>query len=250
MTDHAPDLSLIVPVYNEAGSIEAVIAEIFEKIGAHHRLDLIVVDDGSSDGTSAQLDQMATERAGMRVLHHEKRSGKSAALRTGFVAAQALWVATMDGDGQDDPQSVLDMVRAVDLSRVERVGLVAGIRQNRQDTGSRKWASRFANGLRQRLLRDDCPDTACGLKVMPRDVFLALPFFDALHRYFPALIKHLGFETVHVPVTNRPRTSGVSKYSNLGRAAAGIVDLMGVVWLMRRTSIPQRTAILTPPTAD
>ncbi len=250
VTDTSPDLTVVVPVFNEAGSIENVIAEVLDVIGGKHRLELIVVDDGSNDGTASVIDSLAEGEPRLRALHHFKRSGKSAALRSGIVAARSLWIATMDGDGQDDPQSVLDMVDAVDLKRIDAVGLVAGIRQNRNDGASRKWASRFANGLRQRLLRDDCPDTACGLKVIPRDVFLALPFFDALHRYLPALVKHLGFETRHVAVVNRPRSSGTSKYSNLGRAAAGVVDLMGVAWLMRRTSVPEKTVVLTTASAD
>jgi dolichol-phosphate mannosyltransferase len=144
-----------------------------------------------------------------------------------MLQARAIWVATMDGDGQDDPRSVVDMAKAVDLSTVGEVGLVAGNRTNRTDGANRKFASRFANGLRRSLLNDDCPDTACGLKLIVRDVFLAMPFFDALHRYLPALTRHLGYDIVNVPVVNRARTAGASKYTNLGRAAAGPVRSAG-----------------------
>jgi len=133
---------------------------------------------------------------------------------------------------------------AVDLTTVGEAGLVAGCRTNRTDGANRKWASRFANGLRRSLLNDDCPDTACGLKLIPRDVFLVLPFFDALHRYLPALTGHLGFRTICVDVENRPRAAGASKYTNLGRAAAGLFDLLGVIWLMRRTHTPGRELLL------
>ena len=151
----------------------------------------------------------------------------------------------MDGDGQNDPADIVNMTKSVDLSKVERVGLVAGIRRKRNDGASRKTASKLANALRRSLLHDDCPDTACGLKLIPRDLFLALPFFDALHRYLPALVRHFGFETVCVSVDDRPRGAGTSKYSNIGRAAAGLVDLIGVMWLMRRTTLPPEHRLLS-----
>lgn len=157
-----------------------------------------------------------------------------------MLQARSYWVATMDADGQDDPAAILDMAAAIDLATTGETGLVAGCRTNRTDGGSRKIASRFANGLRRSLLNDSCPDTGCGLKLIQRDVFLAMPFFDALHRYLPAMTGHLGWKTVNVPVVNRPRTAGQSKYTNIGRAFAGFFDLMGVVWLMRRTTVPDR----------
>lgn len=242
-----PRLSVVVPVYNEAAVIRDVAAEALEALAPLGPIELIIVDDGSDDAAADALADLARATPHMRVIRHPRRSGKSAALRTGVVAARAVWVGTMDGDGQDDPRDLLAMAQTVDLSRVETVGLVGGVRQNRTDGGSRKLASRLANGLRRSLLKDDCPDTACGLKLIPRDVFRAIPFFDAVHRYLPAFTRHLGFETRYVPVTNRPRTAGVSKYSNLGRAAAGLFDLMGVVWLMRRGHTPGAPLLLTAP---
>lgn len=244
-TQPASGLTIVVPAYNEAGSIQDVIQEALEVF--HSGLEsfqIIVVDDGSEDNTAAALADLSRQEDRLTVIRHPNRSGKSAALRTGMLAARTLWVATMDGDGQDDPRSILDMVKHIDLSKVDKVGVVAANRTNRTDGDSRKFASRLANGLRQWALNDDCPDTACGLKVIPRDLFLVLPFFDALHRYLPALTKHLGYETINVPVVNRPRSSGVSKYSNIGRALAGLFDLMGVVWVMRRTHIPSADFIL------
>jgi dolichol-phosphate mannosyltransferase len=241
----APTLSIVIPAFNEAASIETVVREALEVFESGlETFEIIVIDDGSDDDTAGALSVLAREDARVRVILHPNRSGKSAALRTGFLAARARWVATMDGDGQDDPRSVVEMAKAVDLGTVGTVGVVAGCRANRTDGANRKFASRFANGLRRSLLNDDCPDTACGLKILPRDLFLVLPFFDALHRYLPALAGHLGFETVNVTVVNRPRAAGESKYTNLGRAAAGLFDLLGVIWLMRRTHYPAPELLL------
>jgi dolichol-phosphate mannosyltransferase len=241
----APSISIVVPAYNEAESIEGVVREAIEVFeAAFDSFEIIVIDDGSADDTAGALAAMSQVDSRVRVIRHPNRSGKSAALRTGMMAGRALWAATMDGDGQDDPRSVVDMAAAVDLTTVGEVGLVAGCRTNRTDGANRKFASRFANGLRRSLLNDDCPDTACGLKLIVRDLFLALPFFDALHRYLPALARHMGFGIVCVSVVNRARSAGASKYTNLGRAAAGLFDLLGVIWLMRRTHIPSRELVL------
>ena len=235
----APDISIVIPAFNEAEAINGVIDEALEVFAAaFESFEIIVVDDGSADNTAGVLHDHLKDEARVRVILHPRRSGKSAALRTGMLQARAIWAATMDGDGQDDPRSVVDMAKAIDLKGVGEVGLVAGNRTNRTDGANRKFASRFANGLRRSLLNDDCPDTACGLKLIVRDVFLAMPFFDALHRYLPALTRHLGYGIVNVPVVNRARTAGTSKYTNLGRAAAGLFDLLGVIWLMRRTHTP------------
>ena len=210
-----PRLSVVIPAYNEAESITGVVREALGVVAAAEpSVEIVVVDDGSADDTAGVLETLAAEDPRLRVIRHPARSGKSAALRTGMLAARSLLVATMDGDGQDDPRSVVDMAKAVDLGAVGEVGLVAGCRKNRTDGANRKWASRFANGLRRALLNDDCPDTACGLKLIPRDLFLVLPFFDALHRYLPALTGHLGFATLNVPVENRPRAAGQSKYTD------------------------------------
>lgn len=240
-----PILSVVVPVYNEAGNIEAVAREALLKLMALGDFEIIFVNDGSSDETGSLLSQLARQAPAMRAISHSRRSGKSAALRTGFMAARALWVATMDGDGQNDPDDIVAMTKSVDLARIGEVGLVAGIRRTRNDGASRKLASRFANNLRRVLLHDDCPDTACGLKLIPRDLFLAFPFFDSLHRYLPAFARHFGFKAEYVPVNDRPRAAGASKYSNIGRAFAGIWDLLGVMWLLRRTSLSPERRLLS-----
>lgn len=243
--DARPDLSVIIPVYNERENIAPVIEEVLAAI-APHPAELLIIDDGSDDGTGDVVEALAIANPKLRYIQHPNRAGKSAALRTGALNALGRWMATMDGDGQDDPHDMLALTNEIDLSTIGAVGIVGGVRKKRTDGANRKWASRVANNLRKSLLKDNCPDTACGLKLMPRDIFLALPFFDALHRYLPALIQHFGFEARYVPVDNRPRLHGESKYSNLGRAAAGFFDLMGVIWLMRRTHFPSKELLLRP----
>lgn len=247
----APALSIVIPAYEEAESIVQVVEEAMAVFNdAFGDYEIIVVDDGSVDDTAGALAGLAEPEGRVKVVRHARRAGKSAALRSGMLEARAVWVATMDGDGQDDPRSIVDMAKAVDITTIGEVGLVAGCRANRTDGANRKLASRVANALRRSLLNDDCPDTACGLKLIVRDVFLAMPFFDALHRYLPALSRHLGFEVACVEVVNRPRAAGKSKYTNLGRAAAGAFDLLGVIWLMRRTHTPGRDQLLSPATRE
>ena len=246
-----PRLTVLIPALNEAQSIDSVVREARDVItAAIPDTEFLVIDDGSTDGTAEALSGLMAQESRIRLIRHPKRSGKSAALRTGMIAARSIWVATMDGDGQDDPRSILDMVAEIDLDVAGERALVAGWRQNRTDGNSRKFASRFANGLRSSLLNDSCPDTACGLKLVVRDLFLAMPFFDALHRYIPAFSVHLGFSYVSVPVVNRARAAGESKYTNIGRAAAGLFDLMGVVWLMRRTHVPAPELLLGRQSGD
>ena len=247
----APVLSIVIPAFEEAESIAEVVAEavsVFD--AAFESFEIIVVDDGSGDDTAGALTALAGSEPRLKVVRHPRRSGKSAALRTGMIEARAVWAATMDGDGQDDPRSIVDMAGAVDLTTVGDVGVVAGCRTNRTDGANRKFASRLANGLRRALLNDDCPDTACGLKLIVRDVFLVMPFFDALHRYLPAMTRHLGYGVACVDVVNRPRSAGASKYTNFGRAVAGLFDLMGVIWLMRRTHTPGGQLLLRPETRE
>lgn len=240
-----PDLTVVIPVFNEVENIGPVIEEVLAAL-ADRSAELLIVDDGSDDGTGAVVEGMLATNPQLRFVLHPNRAGKSAALRTGALQARGRWMATMDGDGQDDPKDMLALTGEVDLSTIGTVGIVGGVRKQRTDGNNRKYASRFANGLRRSLLKDDCPDTACGLKLLPVDVFLSLPFFDAVHRYLPALVQHFGYEARYVPVDNRPRVHGASKYSNIGRAFAGLFDLMGVIWLMRRTHYPSKELLLRP----
>lgn len=236
-------LSVVIPVCDEEGSIETLLKELLQALGPRYALEVVLVDDGSVDTSPALVEKIAKEDSRVRLIRHAKRSGKSAALRTGMEAAKNLWVATIDGDGENNPADIINMVDEVDLDRVEAVGLVCGIRKRRTAGKNRLIASRIANWIRRNALKDDCPDTACGMKVIPRTLFLAFPFFDGLHRYLPALSKHYGYETRHVMIEDRPRFAGASKYTNFGRAKVGIVDLLGVMWLMRRTSVSRRPTV-------
>lgn len=232
-----PALSVVIPVCDEAESIPVVLRELLSKAGAVYDLDIVVVDDGSVDGSADVVETAAGADPRIRLIRHAARCGKSAALRTGVQAARARWVATIDGDGENDPSDLVAMAGRIDPARIGAVGLVAGNRRRRTAGPARLIASRLANAIRKAALRDDCPDTACGLKVVPRELFLALPYFDSLHRYLPALVRRYGFDVVNVSVDDRPRISGQSKYTNLRRALVGVVDLLGVYWLLRRTSV-------------
>jgi dolichol-phosphate mannosyltransferase len=231
--------SVVVAVYNEADNVTAVTEEILRALAPAEPFELIYVDDGSNDATAERLSALRRTEPSIRVLRHDRRCGKTAALITGVRAAGSPWIVTMDGDGQDSAE---DVPRLLELAwaGTEPFPLVAGIRTRRRDSLSRRFATKFANGLRQLLLHDNCPDTACGLKVFRRDTFLRLPAFEGMHRFLPALFQTFGNPLVCCPVTHRPRLAGQSKYTNLGRAAVGVFDTLGVIWLRRRTRLPQR----------
>jgi dolichol-phosphate mannosyltransferase len=232
-----PVFSVVIAAYNEADNVEAVAAEVLARLTEGPPFELIFVDDGSADATAARLRPLRLSHPEIRLLRHERRCGKTAALVTGTTAARGEWIVTMDGDGQNDPTDLLPMVDLV-RSAPEPSPIVAGIRARRHDAWPRRVATRFANGLRQAILKDSCPDTACGLKAFRRDVFLRLPVFEGMHRFLPALFQMYGHALLCHPVVHRPRLRGKSKYTNLGRAAVGIGDMLGVVWLRRRTCLP------------
>ncbi|MGE0259253.1 MAG: glycosyltransferase family 2 protein [Alphaproteobacteria bacterium] len=230
---------MVVAVFNEADNVAPVTAEIIEAARPLGSFELIYVDDGSDDATPARLRVLRAQHGAIRVLRHDRRCGKTAALITGIGAARAPWIVTMDGDGQDDAAEIPRLLDAA-WAGGEPSPLVAGIRAIRRDRRSRRLATKFANGLRQALLRDGCPDTACGLKAFRRDVFLRLPAFEGMHRFLPALFQTYGHPLVCVPVNHRPRLAGQSKYTNFGRAVVGVADMLGIVWLRRRTRVPGR----------
>ena len=228
--------SIVIAVLNEAENIEPVCAELLIELTPVQPYEVIFVDDGSTDDTAARLQPQCRAHPQFRLLRHDRRCGKTAALRTGVVAARGEWIATMDGDGQNDSADVAAM-----LQHAWQAGgapLVAGVRAQRMDTTSKRFGSRVANRFRQTLLADNCPDTGCGLKAFRRDDFLELPAFEGMHRFLPALFQMYGHPMQLHPVTDRARLAGHSKYSNLGRAAVGIGDLFGVLWLRSRTHIP------------
>ncbi|MEN1929447.1 glycosyltransferase family 2 protein [Luteimonas sp. MJ250] len=228
------ELSIVVPAYNEAGNLPALLDEIDDALrDVDH--EIICVDDASDDGTDAVLAACGATRPHLRVLRHRLRSGQSAALRSGVKAARAEWIATLDGDGQNDPADLPRLLRARAEAGAD-VRLLAGWRVKREDSAGKRWASRFANTLRARLLHDATPDTGCGIKLFEREAFLELPAFDHMHRYLPALMQRAGWRTLSVPVNHRPRLHGRSKYDNLSRALVGISDLRGMLWLLRRSA--------------
>ena len=231
-----PQLSVVIPAFNEEGNIAALLAECVAALRGVVDFEVIFVDDRSRDGTLAVLQAAKANTPELRVIAHETQSGQSTAIRTGVKAARGAWVATLDGDGQNDPADLPRLLAARDAG-APGVKLYAGWRVNRQDTGSKKWASKWANGIRSRLLRDATPDTGCGTKLFERAAFLDLPYFDHMHRYLPALMQRAGWQTTSVPVNHRPRGAGASKYTNLGRAIVGVRDLMGVAWLIKRSKL-------------
>jgi len=231
---NAPQLSVVVPVFNEQDNVGPLVGEILSALRGRIDFEIVYVDDHSRDATLATLQRLRDEVPELRVLHHVNQSGQSTAVRNGVKAARGAWIATLDGDGQNDPADIpklLDERTRTDAN----VKLFAGWRVHRQDSGSKRWASKLANAIRARMLRDDTPDTGCGIKLFEREAFLELPYFDHMHRYLPALMQRAGWKTVSVPVNHRARSTGVSKYNNLNRAMVGIADLRGVAWLIRRS---------------
>lgn len=229
--------SVVIAVLNEAENVEAVTAEVLEKMAPAAPFEIVYVDDGSTDATPDILQRLADNDPRVRLVRHDKRCGKSQAVRTGVVAARGVWIATLDGDGQNDPSDLPDML-AKARNASGKSPIVAGIRVRRNDPVSRLIATRIANGFRAAVLGDHCPDTGCGMKVFARDAFLLLPCFEGMHRFFPALFQRYGHPLINHPVKHRPRAAGTSKYTNIGRAFVGIFDMMGVIWLTRRTTAP------------
>jgi dolichol-phosphate mannosyltransferase len=233
-----PELSVVVPVFNERDNIAPLVHEIVAALRSRLPFEVIYVDDNSTDDSLLQLKALRERVPELRVVHHRVQSGQSTAIRTGVKAARAPWIATLDGDGQNDPADIPKLLDAR-ASAAAEVRLFAGWRVHRQDSASKRWASRWANAIRSRLLRDATPDTGCGIKLFERETFLELPYFDHMHRYLPALMQRAGWRTVSIPVNHRSRSAGVSKYNNLHRAWVGISDLRGVVWLIKRSRIPR-----------
>jgi dolichol-phosphate mannosyltransferase len=232
----SPQLSVVVPVFNERDNVAPLVHEITAALRGVTDFEIVYVDDHSRDDTLDVLRALKAEVPELRVIHHVTQSGQSTAVRSGVRAARGTWIATLDGDGQNDPADIPKLL-AERAGAAGQIKLFAGWRVNRQDSGSKRWASRWANAIRARMLRDDTPDTGCGIKLFERAAFLDLPYFDHMHRYLPALMQRAGWKTVSVPVNHRPRSAGVSKYNNLNRALVGISDLRGVAWLIKRGKI-------------
>jgi dolichol-phosphate mannosyltransferase len=228
----APAVSVVVPVRNEAGNIAPLVAEIAAAL-AGRRFEVIYVNDGSTDGTEAELNALRAAHPWLRQVRHAQSCGQSAALRTGMVAARGGIIVTLDGDGQNDPAFLPRLIEALEQGS-PKVGLIAGQRVGRKATGFKKFQSRVANAVRGSILRDGTRDSGCGLKAFPREIGLALPSFDGLHRFLPALVRREGKDIGYVDVVDRPRQHGTSNYGFWDRLWVGILDLAGVWWLIRR----------------
>jgi dolichol-phosphate mannosyltransferase len=242
----APLVSVVIPVRNEAPNIAPLVAEIEAALaGVSH--EIVYVDDGSTDGTSLALAGIAAGVTPLRWLRHRVSCGQSAAIVTGVKAARGTWIATLDGDGQNDPADIpklLARVQGATFSggvpgEIPGEIMVAGHRVNRKDSWVKRRSSRIANGIRSRLLRDATPDTGCGLKLFSRALFLGLPHFDHMHRFLPALALRAGATVVSEPVNHRPRVRGASNYGTFDRLAVSLLDLIGVAWLQRRGRRPE-----------
>jgi dolichol-phosphate mannosyltransferase len=231
-------ISVVVPVRNEMHNVETLIAEIHQQLLGIEAYEMIFVDDGSSDATLLKLQQSMSAFPSLRVFQHHQRCGQSRAIHTGVSAAKYPWIVTLDGDGQNDPVDIVKLLTVMAESNCQ-LWLVAGFRYQRHDTSWRQFSSKIANYVRQAFLHDHTPDTGCGLKLFQRDKFLSLPYFDHMHRFLPALMQMAGGNVVSVKVTHRSRKFGVSNYGTLDRLLQGVIDILGVLWLKSRHSVPE-----------
>ena len=230
------DLAVVVPVFNERDNIPPLLAEIASALRGRIDFEIIYVDDDSTDDSVAVLTAARAQYPELRVIRHVTRSGQSTAVWNGVRNARSPWIATLDGDGQNDPADIPKLLAARDGATPD-LKLFAGWRVTRRDSFNKRISSKVANAVRSRMLQDSTPDTGCGLKLFERETFLRLPYFDHMHRYLPALVKRAGYASQSVPVGHRPRTAGVSKYGMLDRLWVGLADLRGVAWLMRRAKV-------------
>jgi glycosyltransferase involved in cell wall biosynthesis len=232
-----PEISVVVPVFDEEGAAPALAREIAAAFRGRS-FEIVFVDDASRDGTKTVLKALEAEIPQLRLLAHRRNSGQSRAIRTGILGARGEVIVTLDGDGQNDPADGPKLVDAL-MAGPADLALVGGERVKRQDSQAKRIASRVGNGVRKRLLKDTANDTGCGLKAFRREAFLRLPYFDHIHRYLPALMAREGFKTAFLPVNHRHRTTGRSKYTNLGRLWVSLSDLFGVMWLQSRARNPE-----------
>jgi dolichol-phosphate mannosyltransferase len=233
-------LSVVVPVRNEEENVRPLIEEIAAALSGKAELEMIFVDDGSDDATFERLREAQTRHANLRVVRHRHGCGQSVAIASGVWRASHPWIATLDGDGQNNPADIPALMAA--LGGQQDTGtplMIAGYRKKRRDTWLRRLSSRVANKVRAGLLGDDTPDTGCGLKLFPRQTFLEMAHFNHMHRFLPALMLRQGGRVVSVEVNHRPRERGISKYGLWNRLWVGIVDLFGVRWLMSRPVRPE-----------
>ncbi len=234
-------VSVVIPALNEAGNIGRLVEETYAAIPRDRLAEVIVIDDGSEDATGDEIKALIARYPTLRYLQHGTRSGQSAAIRTGVLAASAPIIATMDGDGQNDPKDIPNLLSRLGATLSDGPAMIGGVRAKRQAVGSRRLASVIANWIRNAAFRDNCPDSGCGIKVYWREAYLRLPFFTSMHRFMPALFLMNDYEVAYERVNDRARLVGQSKYTNFGRALTGLYDLFGVVWLRKRTRVPRIT---------
>lgn len=233
-----PDISVVVPAFNEAENVENLATEIAAALSGFS-YEMIFIDDASTDDTKSVLTDMKSRFSHLRVLSHRQNSGQSRGVRSGVRAARAPIIATLDSDGQNDPADIPKLFAQMTRGDVpETLGMVGGRRAKRIDSAAKKIGSRFGNGIRKRLLKDEADDTGCGLKLFRREAFLELPYFDHIHRYIPALMLREGYTIEFADVNHRAREFGESKYTNFGRLKVSVADLRGVIWLRRRMKLP------------
>lgn len=230
----APELSVVIPFFNEQDSIEPLLMEVAAALDPVCSYEIVAVDDGSTDGTPGNLRRLRSNVKNLRIVSLKHNRGQSIALANGVRAARAPLIATLDGDGQNPPGEIPTLLQAHHTAGNSTQHIIVGWRQQRGDNVLRRLSSRMANDLRRRLLHDDCPDTGCGMKVFERQLFLALPQFNHMHRFLPALFRRAGCRVINIPIAHRPRRTGYSKYGVHNRLWVGLVDLVGVYWLLRR----------------
>ncbi len=233
-----PEVSVVVPVHNEDDNIISLINEIRTALDGHYAYEIIYVDDGSTDNSWPMLQKLVLSFNTLRIIRHRRAYGQSVAILTGVKRAQAEWIATLDGDGQNDPADIIKLLAILkNPTCPPNLQMVAGHRRKRQDGWWKRLSSKLANAIRQRLLQDDTPDTGCGIKLFSRNAFLALPHFNHCHRFLPALILRGGGQVISVEVNHRPRLHGQSKYGTLDRLWVSLTDLLGVIWLQHRPMV-------------
>ena len=234
-----PELAVIIPIYNEAANILSLLDEISLSLsGFINNYEIIFVDDGSEDNSVRLLQKIRVNYSQLRILVHHKCCGQTASIITGICSTEASLIATLDGDGQNDPADIPELYKTIRNSQDRDSLLIVGNRTNRQDTLTKRISSKIANNIRGKLLKDNTPDTGCGLKIFSRSAFLKMPHFDHMHRFLPALMIRNGGRVISVEVNHRPRKSGLSKYGTIDRLFAGIFDVLGVLWLQKRSKKP------------
>lgn len=232
-------ISVVVPVKNETDNVLTLIAEIHQVLKNQEDYEMLFVDDGSDDDTCDKLQLSMRDYPELRIIRHQASCGQSRAIHSGVLAAKFPWIITLDGDGQNDPADIPKLLDIMQQQDNNSLWMLTGYRHQRNDTGWRQFSSRFANSIRGGILNDHTPDTGCGLKLFRRDKFLSLPYFDHYHRFLPALMQMAGGDVASVKVNHRARKFGVSKYGTIDRLLVGIIDILGVIWLKKRHTLPE-----------